>query len=57
MGVLHHTAAMGLGIENTLTCVSPNSAVATALYNDQGSAISYLVDDQIVLQQLTQSAK
>jgi SAM-dependent methyltransferase len=35
-GVLHHTGAMWLGIENALQRVSPNGKLFIAIYNDQG---------------------
>jgi SAM-dependent methyltransferase len=35
-GVLHHTGAMWLGIENALQRVAPNGKLFIAIYNDQG---------------------
>jgi len=35
-GVLHHTGAMWLGIENALQRVKPGGIIFLALYNDQG---------------------
>ncbi|MEQ1903180.1 MAG: class I SAM-dependent methyltransferase [Pirellulaceae bacterium] len=35
-GVLHHTGAMWLGIENSLQRVAPNGKLFIAIYNDQG---------------------
>ncbi len=35
-GVLHHTGAMWLGIENALQRVAPNGRIFIAIYNDQG---------------------
>jgi 2-polyprenyl-3-methyl-5-hydroxy-6-metoxy-1,4-benzoquinol methylase len=35
-GVLHHTGAMWLGIENALGRVAPHGHIFLALYNDQG---------------------
>jgi len=36
-GVLHHTGAMWLGIENAIGCVrEPNGKLFVAIYNDQG---------------------
>jgi len=36
-GVLHHTGAMWLAIENTLSTVSDNGIFYIAIYNDQGA--------------------
>jgi len=35
-GVLHHTSAMWLGIENAIRCVSEAGQLYIAIYNDQG---------------------
>lgn len=35
-GVLHHTGAMWVAIENTLSAVKPGGLLLLALYNDQG---------------------
>lgn len=40
-GVLHHTGGMWQAIENTLLLTKPDSKVALAIYNDQGSRSSF----------------
>lgn len=35
-GVLHHTGAMWLGMENASKAVAPNGLLVVAIYNDQG---------------------
>ena len=35
-GVLHHTGAMYVGIENAIKCVAPEGILFVAIYNDQG---------------------
>lgn len=44
-GVLHHTGAMWLGIENSINCVADDGQLFIAIYNDQGykSRIWWLV--------------